>query len=117
MTRMRESVPIADYAAIGCTRSVALVSRGGSIDWLCWPRFDSASIFGRILDVEKGGYFAIHPAEEHEARRRYLDGTNVLETTFTTTSGTARLIDLMPLLTEEEKRTRLSPFRELLRRI
>jgi GH15 family glucan-1,4-alpha-glucosidase len=114
---MRESVPIADYAVIGCTRSVALISRGGSIDWLCWPRFDSASIFGRLLDLEKGGFFAIHPAEAHEARRCYIDGTNVIETTFTTTSGTARLLDLMPVVTEEEKKTRLSPFRQLLRRI
>lgn len=109
--------PIADYAAIGCTRSVALISRGGSIDWLCWPRFESPSIFGRLLDAEKGGFFAIHPANEHEARRTYLDGTNVIETTFTTSSGTARLLDLMPVVTEEEKKTRLSPFRQLLRRI
>ena len=117
MTRLTESVPIADYAAIGCTRSVALVSRGGSIDWLCWPRFDSPSIFGRLLDLEKGGFFAIHPAGAHEARRCYIDGTNVIETTFTTSSGTARLLDLMPVVAEEEKKTRLSPFRQLLRRI
>ena len=112
-----EPVPIADYAAIGCTRSVALVSRGGSIDWLCWPRFDSPSIFGRLLDIEKGGCFAIHPAIEHESRRQYLDGTNVIETTFTTKSGTAKLLDLMPVMTEEEKRSTLTPFRQLLRRI
>jgi len=108
---------IADYAAIGCTRSVALISRGGSIDWLCWPRFDSASIFGRILDAEKGGFFAIRPAVAHEARRCYLEGTNVIETTFTTESGVARMFDLMPVMTEEEKRKRLSPFRQLLRRV
>ena len=70
---------IPDYAAIGCTRSVALVERGGSIDWLCWPRFDSPSIFGRLLDVDKGGFFAIHPAVDHQAKRRYLDGTNVID--------------------------------------
>jgi GH15 family glucan-1,4-alpha-glucosidase len=110
-------LPIADYAAIGCTRSVALVSRGGSIDWLCWPRFDSASVFGRILDAEKGGFFAIRPSVEHEAKRRYLEGTNVIETTFTTGTGVARLLDLMPVFTEEEKQTRLSPFRQLLRSI
>ena len=109
--------PIADYAAIGCTRSVALISRGGSIDWLCWPRFDSESVFGRILDAEKGGFFAIQPSVEHEATRRYLEGTNVIETTFTTESGVARLLDLMPVFTEEEKQKRLSPFRQLLRRI
>jgi GH15 family glucan-1,4-alpha-glucosidase len=112
-----EPVPIADYAAIGCTRSVALVSRGGSIDWLCWPRFDSPSIFGRLLDIDAGGFFAIHPAIDHDAKRCYLDGTNVIETTFTTNSGTAKLLDLMPLMTEEEKRTTLTPFRQLLRRI
>ena len=115
--KVPDPVPIADYAAIGCTRSVALVSRGGSIDWLCWPRFDSPSIFGRLLDIDKGGFFAIHPAVEHESKRRYLDGTNVIETTFTSGSGTARLIDLMPVMTEEEKRTTLTPFRQLLRRI
>ena len=109
--------PIADYAVIGCTRSVALISRGGSIDWLCWPRFDSESIFGRILDAEKGGFFAIRPAIPFAAQRRYLDGTNVIETTFTTDSGVARLLDLMPVMTEEEKGKRLSPFRQLLRRV
>jgi len=117
LRRVTEPVPIAGYAAIGCTRSVALVSRSGSIDWLCWPRFDSPSIFGRLLDIDKGGFFAIHPAIEHEARRQYLDGTNVIETTFTTARGTARLLDLMPVMTEEEKRTTLTPFRQLLRRI
>ncbi|HEX3579808.1 MAG TPA: trehalase-like domain-containing protein, partial [Thermoanaerobaculia bacterium] len=114
---MPDPVRIADYAAIGCTRSVALVSRGGSIDWLCWPRFDSPSIFGRLLDVDKGGFFAINPAIEHESQRRYLDGTNVIETTFMTKSGTAKLLDLMPVMTEDEKRTTLTPFRQLLRRI
>jgi GH15 family glucan-1,4-alpha-glucosidase len=114
---MSEYFPIADYAAIGCTRSVALISRGGSIDWLCWPRFDSPSIFGRLLDAERGGCFSIRPAISHEAKRCYLDGTNVIETTFTTESGIARMLDLMPVMTEEEKRTRLTPFRQLLRRI
>jgi GH15 family glucan-1,4-alpha-glucosidase len=110
-------VPIADYAAIGCTRSIALVSRGGSIDWLCWPRFDSESVFGRILDAEKGGYFAIQPAIPFASKRRYLEGTNVIETTFTAASGIVRLLDLMPVMTESEKQKRLSPFRQLLRRV
>jgi GH15 family glucan-1,4-alpha-glucosidase len=110
-------VPIADYAVIGCTRSIALVSRSGSIDWLCWPRFDSESVFGRILDAEKGGYFAIKPAIPFESKRRYLEGTNVIETTFTTASGSVRLLDLMPVMTELEKQKRLSPFRQLLRRV
>jgi GH15 family glucan-1,4-alpha-glucosidase len=110
-------VPIADYAAIGCTRSIALISREGSIDWLCWPRFDSESVFGRILDAEKGGYFAIQPAVPFASKRRYLEGTNVIETTFTTSSGIVRLLGLMPVMTELEKQKRLSPFRQLLRRV
>ncbi|HEY8183846.1 MAG TPA: glycoside hydrolase family 15 protein [Thermoanaerobaculia bacterium] len=111
------SLPIADYAIIGCTRSAALISRDGSINWLCWPRFDSPSIFARILDHEKGGYFSIAPSGAFKSQRRYIDSTNVLETTFDTESGTARLIDLMPVMREEGKRHRLTPFRQLLRRI
>jgi len=109
--------PIADYGLIGDTRSAALISRAGSIDWLCWPRFDSRSLFAAILDWNRGGHFSIAPAVPFTATRRYVDGTNVLETTFTTAGGKARLLDLMPVLAEEEKRTRLSPFRQLLRRI
>jgi GH15 family glucan-1,4-alpha-glucosidase len=117
MTAENRYKPIADYAIIGCTRSAALISRDGSIDWLCWPRFDSPSIFARFLDHEKGGYFSIAPSGAFKSLRRYIDSTNVLETTFDTESGTARLIDLMPVMLEKEKRHRLTPFRQLLRRI
>jgi GH15 family glucan-1,4-alpha-glucosidase len=109
--------PIANYALIGDTRSAALISRDGSIDWLAWPRFDAPSVFARILDAERGGFFAVHPDAPFRAARRYVDDTNVLETIFTCDSGTARLLDLMPVLREEEKATRLTPFRQLLRRI
>ncbi|MDQ6802696.1 MAG: glycoside hydrolase family 15 protein [Acidobacteriota bacterium] len=109
--------PIADYAIIGCTRSAALISRDGSIDWLCWPRFDSPSIFARILDHQKGGCFSISPAGEFKSQRRYLDGTNVLETTFEVDGGIVKLIDLMPVMREEDKLHRLTPFRQLLRRV
>jgi GH15 family glucan-1,4-alpha-glucosidase len=109
--------PIADYAIIGCSRSAALISRDGSIDWLCWPRFDSPSIFARILDYQKGGYFSICPSGAFKSERRYLERTNVLETTFETDSGIVKLIDLMPVMREEEKRRRLTPFRQLLRRV
>ena len=108
---------IADYAIIGCTRSAALISRAGSIDWLCWPRFDSPSLFARMLDYDRGGYFAIRPAGQFKATRRYLPRTNVLETPFECASGSAKLIDLMPVMREEDKRVRLTPFRQLLRRI
>ncbi len=109
--------PIADYAVIGDSRSAALVSREGSIDWLCWPRFDSRSVFARILDAERGGYFSIAPAIPFSPKRRYLDGTNVLETTFETDRGSVCLLDLMPALTEEQKHRRMLPFRQLLRRV
>ena len=109
--------PIADYAIIGCTRSAALISLEGSIDWLCWPRFDSPSIFARILDSQKGGYFSIRPAGQFKGTRRYLPDTNVLETTFESESGVVRMLDLMPVMREEEKRVRLTPFRQILRRV
>ncbi len=109
--------PIGDYAIIGDTRSAALISRHGSIDWLCWPRFNSRSVFARMLDANLGGYFEIQPAVPFEAGRRYVDATNVLETTFITSGGRARVLDLMPALTEEKKDRVLLPFRELLRRI
>ena len=108
---------ISDYAIIGDTRSAALVSRNGSIDWLCWPRFDSRSVFARILDVEHGGFFSIRPRGGFHVKRRYLENTNVLETTFETESGSVRLLDLMLALDESEKRKRLLPVRQLLRRL
>jgi len=74
--------PIADYGLISDMHSCALVSRAGSIDWCCFPRFDSAAVFGRILDWRKGGYFRLAPRGVRSVSRRYLPGTNVLETTF-----------------------------------
>ena len=110
-------LPISSYAAIGDTRSIALVSLHGSIDWLCWPRFDSESLFARLLDAERGGFFSIAPSEPFLAARHYIDETNVLATTFTTDRGIARLTDLMPVMREAEKSQHLQPFRQLLRRI
>ena len=109
--------PIADYALIGDTRSAALISRDGSIDWLCWPRFDSPSVFARLLDLERGGSFCIQPSIPFETKRRYIDATNVLETIFETERGRVRLLDLMPVMSEEDKRHLLTPFRQLLRRV
>jgi GH15 family glucan-1,4-alpha-glucosidase len=114
---METQPPIADYALIGCTRSAALISRAGSIDWLAWPRFDAPSIFARLLDWSRGGHFSIAPAAASRVSRRYVDDTNVLETTFETDGGAVKLVDLMPVLSEEQKRTRLTPFRQLLRRV
>lgn len=106
---------IADYALIGDSRSAALVSRAGSIEWCCWPRFDNSSVFGRILDRERGGHFTITPAAEFTTTRRYIEATNVLETTFETAGGAVKLIDCMPVSPEVERRATLRPLRQILR--
>ena len=89
--------PIEDYAVIGDGLTAALVSRDGSIDWAPFPRFDGASIFGRILDSSRGGFFQLAPADAFTVTRRYLEGTNVLETHFTADAGEADVTDFMPL--------------------
>ncbi|HEX6452340.1 MAG TPA: glycoside hydrolase family 15 protein [Trebonia sp.] len=87
-------MPISDYALLSDCRSAALVSRGGSVDWLCFPRFDSPAVFARILD-SGGGHFSIRPVGEFQASRAYADQTMALETTFVTAAGTAVLTDAM----------------------
>src|SRR5215208_134608 len=89
--------PIGDYALIGDCRGAALVSRDGSLDWLCWPRFDSPSLFAALLDAREGGRFRVRPVGPHRAERRYLPDTNVLETVFRGPSGAVALRDLMPV--------------------
>jgi len=110
-------LPIGDYAVIGDGRSIALVSRFGSIDWWCVPRFDSDAVFARILDADLGGTFEIRPAGRFRARRRYLPRTNILETDFTAAGGVVRVVDFMPALTEAQKRTYPIAFREIVRRV
>jgi GH15 family glucan-1,4-alpha-glucosidase len=106
---------IQDYAVIGDGRSAALVSRDGSLDWLCWPRFDSPSLFGGLLDPRTGGSWSIAPTEPAGVERRYLDGTNVLETRFRTPAGAVTLTDFMPAASEEDKSRVLWPEQELVR--
>ncbi len=88
--------PINDYGIIGNMMTAALVSRDGSIDWCCFPRFSSPSVFAAILDDDKGGSFRISPEAGFESHQQYLHDTNILQTTFITSTGTATLTDFMP---------------------
>jgi GH15 family glucan-1,4-alpha-glucosidase len=87
--------PIGDYALIGDCHSAALVSRQGSIDWCCLPRFDSGSAFGRLLDRERGGHCSIRPTAPGawEYARSYVEDTLVLETRMSGADGEAKLLD------------------------
>lgn len=89
---------IEDHALIGDTRSAALVSRNGSIDWLCLPRFDSAACFAALLGDRSNGHWQLCPStDDYTVERRYVDGTLVLQTDFVTADGTVRMTDLMPI--------------------
>jgi GH15 family glucan-1,4-alpha-glucosidase len=90
------TTPIADYAVLSDRHSAALVSRAGSIDWLCFPRFDSPSIFGRLLS-EEAGHWSIRPTSTAEATRRYLDRTMLLETTLRTAAGAVTIADALAM--------------------
>jgi GH15 family glucan-1,4-alpha-glucosidase len=96
------STRIEDYALLGDRRSAALVSRTGSVDWLCWPRFDSDACFAALLGDRRHGCWRIAPAEETAATtRRYRPDTLVLETRHTTAAGVATVTDLMPIGSNE----------------
>lgn len=104
--------PIADYAVIGNCHTAALISRSASIDWCCLPRFDSDSVFGRLLDWSQGGYCEIRPqGDDWQATREYLAGSLVLVTTFKTHDAEIRVTDLFPM--REGGRHR--PYHQLLR--
>ncbi len=113
----KDPVKIQDYAIIGDCRGAALIRRGGSLDWLCWPRFDSPAILAGLLDRDRGGHWQIAPCPPGRIERRYVGNSNVLETLFDTPGGTAVLIDLMPVASEEYKRRTTLPDHEILRQI
>ena len=88
---------IADHGLIGDLQTAALVTTDGSIDWLCLPRFDSPSVFGALLDAERGGHFRIRPAGTGwTAKQMYLPDTAVLVTRFFTEAGLGQVLDFMP---------------------
>ncbi|HZQ39849.1 MAG TPA: trehalase-like domain-containing protein, partial [Rhizomicrobium sp.] len=88
---------IEDYAMIGDCRTAALICQGGSIDWLCVPRFDSEACFAALLGTKDNGRWLIEPvAKKFRSRRRYLGESLILETLFETRTGAARVIDFMP---------------------
>src|SRR3954468_1326893 len=88
---------IEDYALIGDTRTAALVGRNGSIDWLCWPRFDSDACFAALLGDNSHGRWLLRPVEEPaRTMRSYRDDTLILETHYETDTASVLVIDLMP---------------------
>ena len=91
------TLKIEDYALIGDCKTAALVGRDGSIDWLCWPRFDSAACFAGLLGTAENGRWLIAPKHStFDTSRGYRLGTLILETEFQTETGHATVIDFMP---------------------
>src|SRR5882724_8160203 len=89
-------IPIADYALLSDRHSAALVSRDGSVDWLCMPRFDSSSVLARLLG-DDAGHWSIRATGATKVSRRYLDRTMVLETTFHTSTGVLTIVDALAM--------------------
>jgi GH15 family glucan-1,4-alpha-glucosidase len=100
-------LPIAEHGVIGDLHSVALVGSEGTIDWYCCPSFDSPSVFGSILDAERGGYYRIQPADPGwTTKQLYYPDTNVLITRFLAPSGVGEVIDFMPIAASAQMRHR-----------
>ncbi|WP_321423998.1 glycoside hydrolase family 15 protein [uncultured Bacteroides sp.] len=85
-----------NYGAVGNCRTAALISRKGSIDWLCFPDFDSPSVFAKILDKDKGGCLSFIVGDQYKITQKYIEHTNILSTTFESEEGEFEVIDFMP---------------------
>src|SRR3982750_1959322 len=88
---------IEDYALVGDCEAAALIAPVGSVDWLCWPRFDSHACFAAMLGSPENGRWLIGPAEQATCSRRYVGETGVLEAAFTTPPGPLQGVDVMPI--------------------
>jgi GH15 family glucan-1,4-alpha-glucosidase len=95
--------PIADHGFLGDCHTAALVSREGSVDWWCVPRFDSGTAFGRLLDQRRGGFFELRPGDVDELERSYVEGTLVLRTTFSSGDGEATVTDCLAVSEDAER--------------
>src|SRR3954468_2085717 len=97
---------IADHGLIGDLQTAALVATDGTIDWYCCPRFDSPSVFARILDQQRGGYFRIAPeSEDCVVKQLYFPDTAVLITRFMSEEGVCELVDFMPIADDPKQAT------------
>jgi GH15 family glucan-1,4-alpha-glucosidase len=113
-TRFERYPPIGYYSLLGDLRSAALLSKEGSIDWMCLPRFDSPWIFGRLLDWDRGGYFEVRPDGPAECDRTYRTISNAMETRWWDGHRRLRVVDVMPVVSRTE-RDRPPPSVRLLR--
>src|SRR5258708_12745396 len=102
--------PIENYGVIGNMRSIALIGVNGSIDFLCYPKFDSPSVFAALLDDRRGGCFPIQPQlRQKRVRQLYLPDTNILLTRFLADEGVAELRDFMPIGTHAGEPNQIIP--------
>ena len=114
LSEYRDYRPISSYALIGDLHTAALVGLNGSIDWCCFPYFDSPSVFASILDATRGGSFQVAPAVPHTSEQRYSPATNVLITTFSLDAGgVLELTDFMPITSSGHR----ADFPEIHRRV
>src|SRR3954454_8572925 len=101
-TTMNDYPPIEDHGLIGDLQTAALVTKDGSIDWFCCPRFDSPSVFGSLLDHTRGGRFRISPTNpSYTSRQLYFPDSAVLITRFMSEDGVGELVDFMPVVDEK----------------